>query len=157
MPGGRGFTFFAFSESLVASMVMYFSPLTLTPSRVTCLGSLLSEKESMMALSSLAGSCWVGGAGQYNVVAVMCGPTGKAMALPRADQSPLCAPELEEKEAPGWVRTLKPADVAQTVPSRPAMRALSMLPVPRRLLRMRVRDGLTTWKRAERVPLVDVC
>jgi len=47
-------TFFAFSESSVDSMVMYLSPLTLTPFEMTALVSLLSLKEAAMALISVA-------------------------------------------------------------------------------------------------------
>ena len=50
-------TFFALSESSEASMVMYFSPLTLTPLAITDLGSLLSVNEAAMALISAAVSC----------------------------------------------------------------------------------------------------
>jgi NAD/NADP transhydrogenase alpha subunit len=47
-------TFFALSESSVDSMVMYFSPLILTPFEMTALGSLLSAKEAAIALISAA-------------------------------------------------------------------------------------------------------
>jgi hypothetical protein len=45
-------TFFAFNESSVDSIVMYLSPLTLTPFAMTALVSLLSLKEAAMALIS---------------------------------------------------------------------------------------------------------
>lgn len=54
---GRWRTFFALSESSDASMVMYFSPLILTPLAITDLGSLLSVKEAAMAPISAAVSC----------------------------------------------------------------------------------------------------
>lgn len=47
-------TFFALSESSVDSMVMYFSPLILTPFEMTALGSLLSEKDAAIAPISAA-------------------------------------------------------------------------------------------------------
>jgi hypothetical protein len=47
-------TFFALSESSLASMVMYFTPLTLTPLAMTALVSLLSLKDWAMALISEA-------------------------------------------------------------------------------------------------------
>ena len=47
-------TFFAFSESSVDSMVMYFSPLILTPFEMTALGSLLSLNDEAIALISAA-------------------------------------------------------------------------------------------------------
>src|SRR5687768_15910918 len=49
-------TFFALSESSLASMVMYFTPLTLTPSEMTFLGSDLSLKDLAMAALSSADS-----------------------------------------------------------------------------------------------------
>lgn len=50
-------TFLVFNDSLSELMVMYFSPLTLIPSLMTLGGLLVSEKESMMTLSSSAGIC----------------------------------------------------------------------------------------------------
>jgi hypothetical protein len=47
-------TFLAFSESSVDSIVMYLSPLTLTPLAMTALVSLLSLNEAAMALISAA-------------------------------------------------------------------------------------------------------
>jgi hypothetical protein len=47
----------ALSESSDDSMVMYFSPLTLTPFAMTALVSLLSLNEAAMALISAAVSC----------------------------------------------------------------------------------------------------
>jgi len=58
MVWARRHTFFAFSESSDASMVMYLTPLILMPLTMTCLGSLLSEKEAAMALRSLS-ETWV--------------------------------------------------------------------------------------------------
>jgi hypothetical protein len=63
---GRRRTFLALSESSLASMVMYLSPLILMPLEMTALGSLLSLNEAAMALIS-AGASWtcvsVGGRG----------------------------------------------------------------------------------------------
>jgi hypothetical protein len=47
-------TFLALSESSLDSMVMYFTPLTLTPFAMTALVSLLSLKDWAMALISAA-------------------------------------------------------------------------------------------------------
>lgn len=52
-------TFLALSESSDASMVMYFSPLILIPFAMTPLGSLLSLKESAMALRSESETWWL--------------------------------------------------------------------------------------------------
>lgn len=52
-------TFLAFNESSEASMVMYFSPPTLTPFAMTPLGSLLSAKESAIVLRSASETCRV--------------------------------------------------------------------------------------------------
>ena len=49
--GPRPTSFRALAES-DASMVMYLMPLILMPLEMTCLGSLLSEKEAAMALRS---------------------------------------------------------------------------------------------------------
>jgi hypothetical protein len=50
-------TFFAFSESSDASIVMYLMPPILIPLEMTCLGSLLSEKEAAMAFRSVSETC----------------------------------------------------------------------------------------------------
>jgi hypothetical protein len=55
--GGGGRTFLALSESSDDSMVMYFSPLTLTPFAMTALVSLLSLNEAAIAPISAAVSC----------------------------------------------------------------------------------------------------
>lgn len=53
---GRG-TFLALSSSSEASIVMYFSPDTLTPLEMTSLTSFLSEKEAAIILRSSSETC----------------------------------------------------------------------------------------------------
>lgn len=117
-------TFFALRESSDASMVMYFSPLILTPLAITALGSLLSENDAAMAPISAAVSCCCQlFSSCICVLAVLsCQPQAGAA----------CIPE----------RTENPGDEAQVVwPVASQMTALSMLPVPTRL-RWVIRDAL---------------
>jgi hypothetical protein len=103
---GRGWrTFFALSESSDASMVMYFSPLTLTPFAMTALVSLLSLNEAAMALISAAVS-WS--------LSVLC-----------SWYAHMCGERTEKSGDEAHV----------VWPLTSQMRALSMLPVPTRLQR----------------------
>ena len=79
-------TFFALSESSLASMVMYFTPLTLTPSEMTFLGSDLSPKDLAMAALSSAESC-TPSASMHRICATRASHQGRLQHLARVKRT----------------------------------------------------------------------
>jgi hypothetical protein len=79
-------TFFALSESSLASMVMYFTPLTLTPSEMTFLGSDLSPKDLAMAALSSAESC-TPSASMHRICATRASHPGRLQHLARVKRT----------------------------------------------------------------------
>jgi hypothetical protein len=123
--GGCQCTFFAFSESSLASMVMYFSPLTCRPCSMTFFTGLLSAKESAIAWRS-ASEIW-GLMSAHHALAVL-----RHLMCPSSSWRRMARGKVSWRF--GNERTVKPGVAAQIVlPETSLITALSMLPVPTRL------------------------